>query len=90
MAEPRSTFCPDRQGLGRSSIAHLRDHRDALNGSNVICAYYVTFILAMAHAELGQFDDAWRCIDEAIDDDGNNQGKDGSRPRSIALLAKSR
>ena len=31
--------------------------------------------LASAYAELGQFDDAWRCIDEAMSDGGNNQGK---------------
>ena len=28
--------------------------------------------LANAHAELGQFDDAWRCIGEAIDGGRNN------------------
>ena len=30
--------------------------------------------LARAYAELGQFDDAWRCIGEAMTA-GNNQGK---------------
>ena len=35
-----------------------------------ICHY-----LATAYADLGQFDDAWRCIDEAHEDGRNNQGK---------------
>ena len=46
--------------------------------------------LAKAYAELGQFDDAWRCIDEAITDGREQPRKGGSRPRSIALPAKSR
>ena len=32
-------------------------------------------LLAKAHAELGQFDEAWRCIGEAIHGGGSNQGK---------------
>ena len=31
--------------------------------------------LARAYAELGQFDEAWRCIGEAMTVDGNNEGK---------------
>ena len=31
--------------------------------------------LALAYAELGKFDDAWRCIGEAMSSDRNNQGK---------------
>ena len=31
--------------------------------------------LAAAHAELGQLDEAWRCIGEAMSDDRNNQRK---------------
>ena len=31
--------------------------------------------LALAYAELGKFDDAWRCIGEAMTVDRNNQGK---------------
>ena len=34
-------------------------------GSTVFEPFYLTY-LASAHAELGQFDDAWRCISEAM------------------------
>ena len=38
----------------------------AVNGSNSLyCHSYLSY-LARAHAELGQFDDAWRCIGEAM------------------------
>ena len=45
--------------------------------------------LAMAYAELGQPDDARRCIDDAMTEERGRR-KSGSRPRSIALLAKLR
>jgi tetratricopeptide (TPR) repeat protein len=44
--------------------------------------------LAMAYAELGQPDDARRCIDDAIDK-VESRRKSGARPRCIALLGKS-
>ena len=42
------------------------DHRMAVNGSNTCGCRYGYRYLARAHAELGQFDDAWRCIGEAM------------------------
>ena len=45
--------------------------------------------LARAYAELGQFDDAWRCIGEAMTR-SKQPRKDGARPRSIAWPVKSR
>ena len=63
--EPRLPFGPDRQSLGRSPNDHLRDHRMAVNGSNMFVPLYLSY-LARAYAELGQFDDAWRCIGEAM------------------------
>ena len=44
--------------------------------------------LAKAYADLGQFEDAWRCIDEAIAA-VNRTRKVGGRPRLIALPEKS-
>ena len=43
-----------------SGITALRS-----TGATVSMPWYLSF-LAKAHAELGQFDDAWRCIDEAM------------------------
>ncbi len=43
-----------------SGITALRS-----TGATVSMPWYLS-ILAKAHAELGQFDDAWRCIDEAM------------------------
>jgi predicted ATPase len=43
-----------------SGITALRS-----TGSTVLMPLYLAF-LAKAHAEFGQFDDAWRCIDEAL------------------------
>ena len=34
-------------------------------GSTLLCHLYLSY-LARAHADLGQFDDAWRCIGEAM------------------------
>ena len=45
---------------------HLRNHRIAINGSNACGCHCVLSYLARAYAELGQFDDAWRCIGEAM------------------------
>jgi len=36
-----------------------------LTGATLYVPLYTSY-LASAHAELGQFDDAWRCIDEAM------------------------
>ena len=46
----------------------------AVNWSNIMDADVLSY-LAIAHADLGQFDDAWRCIGEAISSDRNHQGK---------------
>ena len=56
---------PDRQSLGRSPNDHLRDHCIPVYGSNSGVPSHLSF-LAWAYAELGQFDDAWRCIGEAM------------------------
>ncbi|MEH2567509.1 putative ATPase [Bradyrhizobium sp. AZCC 2289] len=47
------------------------------------------FMLAIAHADSGQFDDAWRCIDKASRR-FTQPRKGGARLRLIALPAKSR
>ena len=59
-------FWPDRQSLRRGSNDHLRDqlHCGQL-GATLFVPFYLSY-LARAYAELGQFDDAWRCIGEAI------------------------
>ena len=38
----------------------------SVNGSNIVDALVVYRIWRRAYAELGQFDDAWRCIGEAM------------------------
>ena len=43
-------------------------------GATVWMPLYLSY-LASAYAELGQLDDAWRCIGEAMTAVGNNQGK---------------
>ncbi len=45
---------------------HLRDRRISVNGSNTVGCRCILSHLASAYAELGQFDDAWRCIGEAM------------------------
>ena len=60
----------------------------AVNGSNSCLPSWLSN-LAEAHAELGQLDEAWRCIGEAMTQPKQPK-KDGSRPRSIASRAKSR
>ena len=45
--------------------------------------------LARAHAELGQFDDAWRCIGEATNGGRNNQRK-VVRGRSLSHCRRNR
>ena len=52
-----------------SSMAALR-----ATGATLFMPLYLSH-LARAYAELGQFDDAWRCIGEAMTADQNNQGK---------------
>ncbi len=80
---------PDRQSLGRSPNDHLRDRRISVNGSQqCVTPLYLSY-LASAYAELGQFDDAWRCIGEAMTAVETTK-ESGARPRSIALPAKSR
>ena len=48
-----------------------------------------TSYLASAYADIGHFDDAWRCIGEAMTAI-EQLGKDGVKPRSIASPEKSR
>ena len=54
---------------GKSSDAvqcsDRRHNRISVNGSDSVDAAVLSY-LVRAHAELGQFDDAWRCIDEAM------------------------
>ena len=64
MLNQRLDFGPDRQSLERGPHDHLRDHCMSLDGSDTVGAVVPTN-LARAYAELGQFDDAWRCIGEA-------------------------
>ena len=71
MMYPRLRIGLDRQSLRRSSNDHLRNHRVAINRSNMWVPLYLSS-LARAHADLGQFDDAWRCIDEAMTAVENN------------------
>ena len=59
-------FGADRQSLGRGSNDHLRDHRMAVNRIKSCLIPSFLSDLARAHAELGQFDEAWRCISEAM------------------------
>ena len=66
MSDARLRFGPDRQSLGRNPNDHLRDHALRVNGINSVDRRCILSYLARAHAELGQFDDAWRCIDEAM------------------------
>ena len=65
-AEPRLRIGPDRQSLDAVTDDHLRDQRIAVNGINIVVAIVSYPSLASAYAELGQFDDAWRCIGEAM------------------------
>ena len=60
--------------LRRSSPDHIRDRCIPINGSNTRFDG-LAIISAKAHADLRQFDDAWRCIDEAIVVVRKNQGK---------------
>ena len=60
-------FCTDRKRLGCNSGDHLGDHLTSVNWSNSLMNRGICGHLAMAYAELGQPDDARRCIDDAID-----------------------
>jgi hypothetical protein len=57
-------------------------------GSTLNLPAYLSY-LALAHADIGQFDDARRCIGEAISTTEETK-KDGLRPNPIASPAKSR
>jgi predicted ATPase len=46
----------------------------AVNRSHVALPWFLSN-LARAHAELGHFDDAWRCIDEALTEIGTTKEK---------------
>jgi predicted ATPase len=46
--------------VGTAAVAAIRS-----TGATAYAPWYMSY-LAMAHAKLGQFDDAWRCIAEAI------------------------
>ncbi len=49
---------------------------------------FVLSIFAYAHAQLGKYDDAWRCIDEAVAV-MERTGESGQRPRLFARPVKS-
>ena len=74
----------------QSAVITLRDQLHAGQREQQRVCLGVIIILAKAYAELGQFDDAWRCIGEAMTLIETNKGNDGARPRSIAWPAKSR
>ena len=57
-------------------------------GATVFWPWYLSH-LAKSYARLGQFDDAWRCIDEATAAIVTTKER-GAKPRSIASLVKSR
>ena len=65
MIDPRLRIGPDRQSLGRSPNDHLRGSPHRSTGATLFVPLYLSY-LARAYAELGQFDDAWRCIGEAM------------------------
>jgi class 3 adenylate cyclase/predicted ATPase len=46
--------------LSTSAVASMRS-----TGATAYAPWYLSY-LAHAHAEIGQFDDAWRCLDEAL------------------------
>ena len=68
-----------------SGIAALRS-----TGATMCLPFWLPIILARAYAELGQFDDAWHSIDDAMTAMRNNRGKMVSKPRSIESPVKSR
>ena len=53
------------EAYGRSRSTHLRDHRMACNGSDSGGGRWPS-CFASAYAELGQLDDAWRCMGEVM------------------------
>ena len=62
----RSRICHDRQSLGRRSndqppVSPRFGQQDQHCGCRCTLSY-----LARAHADLGQFDDAWRCIGDTM------------------------
>ena len=56
----------DWQRRRRRPNDHLRAVRLPLNRSNLVYVRWYLSTLARAYAKLDQFDDAWRCIDEAM------------------------
>ena len=63
--EPGQRIGPDWQGFGRDRHVDLRDCAYRTTGATVWLPLYLPH-LARAHAELGQFEEAWRCIGEAM------------------------
>jgi predicted ATPase len=51
----------EAQHVGADAVATMRS-----TGATAYAPWYLSY-LATAHAKLGQFEDAWRCITEAID-----------------------
>ena len=77
------------QSLERSPNDHLRHHRDwRSTGSTLWMPLFFSY-LARAYAELGQFDNAWRCIGEATTAAETTKER-WAKPISIAWPAKSR
>ena len=55
----------NRQSLGRSPDDHLRDRGISVHGVNSVGSDYLSVLDQSPRASSAQFDDAWRCIDEA-------------------------
>ena len=66
MLAPRLAIGPERQSRGCRPNDHLRNDLIAVNRINTLDTVASLSSLANAYAELGQFDDAWRSIDEAL------------------------
>ena len=71
------------------AIQHDQLRAHCMRSTGATCGCRLVSYLAMAYAELGQFDDAWRCIDEAMTAVETIR-KGGGRRGLIASPAKSR
>ena len=78
---PLPARASDAVALIASSIAHL-----PVNGIIALDAVVLIRILARAYAQLDLFDDAWRCIDEAIDGGGGRRQSNRGSCKNRGLL----
>ena len=65
-AGPRLPVCHSRQSFGRRTHDHFWTERMACHGNATVWMPTSLSYLTKAYAELGQFDEASRCISEAI------------------------